>query len=80
MARGTLKVAVGASPIASEHRRLVKSALRRGELEPEIAEGTRLEGSYSEVAIRLDLNKRKVPVHMNKFGKPYRGGANARPY
>ena len=33
-----------------------------------------------EVAIRLDLNKRKVPVHMNKFGKPYRGGANARPY
>ncbi len=33
-----------------------------------------------ELAIRLDLNKRKVPTHMNKFGKPYRGGANARPY
>ena len=25
-----------------------------------------------ELAIRLDLNKRKVPQHMNKFGKPYR--------
>jgi plastocyanin len=25
-----------------------------------------------ELAIRLDLNKRKVPLHMNKFGKPYR--------
>ena len=25
-----------------------------------------------ELALRLDLNKRKVPQHMNKFGKPYR--------
>lgn len=30
--------------------------------------------------IRVDLNKRKVPPHMNKFGKPYRGGARASPY
>jgi plastocyanin len=30
--------------------------------------------------IRLDLNKRKVPLHMNKFGKPYRGGVGASPY
>jgi plastocyanin len=27
------------------------------------------------VSVRIDLNKRKVPPHMNKFGKPYRGGA-----
>lgn len=25
-----------------------------------------------ELDVRLDLNKRKVPQHMNKFGKPYR--------
>lgn len=30
----------------------------------------------TEVNVRLDLNKRKVPPHMNKFGKPYRGGGN----
>jgi plastocyanin len=30
----------------------------------------------TEVNVRLDLNKRKVPPHMNKFGKPYRGGSN----
>lgn len=29
-----------------------------------------------EVAVRIDLNKRKVPPHMNKFGKPYRGGGS----
>jgi plastocyanin len=34
----------------------------------------------SEVTIRIDLNKRKVPPHMNKFGKPYRRGANASGY
>lgn len=31
------------------------------------------------VQIRLDLNKRKVPPHMNKFGKPYRRGGTS-PY
>ena len=30
----------------------------------------------TEVNVRLDLNKRKVPPHMNKFGNPYRGGSN----
>lgn len=30
--------------------------------------------------IRLDLNKRKVPPHMNKFGRPYGARANDRPY
>jgi len=29
-------------------------------------------GSSGELEVRLDLNKRKVPQHMNKFGKPYR--------
>ena len=53
MARGTLRVGVGGSPIASEHRRLLRSALRRGELEPEIAEDARLEGRYSEAAIAI---------------------------
>lgn len=33
-----------------------------------------------ELDVRIDLNKRKVPQHMNKFGKPYRGGTNASPY
>ena len=37
-------------------------------------------GEQEEIAVRIDLNKRKVPPHMNKFGKPYRGGANASPY
>ena len=41
----------------------------------------RLDGARGgDVAVRIDLNKRKVPVHMNKFGKPYRGGTSARPY
>ncbi|MDQ3031800.1 MAG: ferritin-like domain-containing protein [Myxococcota bacterium] len=51
MSRGTLRVAVGSSPIASEHRRLLRSALRRGDLEPEIAADACLEGSYSDRAI-----------------------------
>lgn len=28
--------------------------------------------TQGDLALRLDLNKRKVPQHMNKFGKPYR--------
>ena len=53
MARGTLNVAVGGSPIASEHRRLLRSALRRGDLEPEIAADAKLEGVYSDTAIAI---------------------------
>ena len=30
--------------------------------------------------IRLDLNKRKVPQHMNKFGRPYGASGNDRGY
>ena len=33
-----------------------------------------------ELAVRLDLDKRKVPAHNNKFGKPYRRAANASGY
>jgi plastocyanin len=36
--------------------------------------------STPEVTVRIDLNKRKVPPHMNKFGKPYRRSANAAAY
>jgi plastocyanin len=30
--------------------------------------------------IRLDLNKRRVPAHMNKFGRPYGARPDDRPY
>jgi hypothetical protein len=53
MARGTLRVAPSSSPIASEHRRLLRTALQRGDLEPEIAPGARLEGSYTERALAI---------------------------
>lgn len=53
MTRGILRVAVGDSPIAAEHARLVRTALRRGELAPEIPEDARLEGTYSPRAIEL---------------------------
>lgn len=33
-----------------------------------------------ELAVRLDLDKRKVPAHNNKFGKPYRRASNASGY
>jgi plastocyanin len=33
-----------------------------------------------ELAVRLDLDKRKVPAHKNKFGKPYRRAAHAGGY
>lgn len=32
------------------------------------------------LALRLDLNKRKVPPHMNKFGKPYRRASDVGQY
>lgn len=32
------------------------------------------------LALRLDLDKRKVPPHMNKFGKPYQRASNAAGY
>ncbi|MGA9333413.1 MAG: hypothetical protein WBV39_03960 [Rudaea sp.] len=33
-------------------------------------------GSAPRISVRLDLNRRRVPRHMNKFGKPYRGNGN----
>ena len=39
-----------------------------------------LPATTPELAVRLDLDKRKVPAHNNKFGKPYRRGANAAGY
>lgn len=33
-----------------------------------------------DVDVRLDLDRRIVPTHMNKFGQPYRPGTNANPY
>lgn len=41
-----LSVAVGPSPIAAEHRRLLRTAMRRGELVPEIEPGTKLVGDF----------------------------------
>lgn len=52
-----LRVEVGDSPLRSEHERLLRTALRRGSKDPEGALATgRLEGSYSEVALRLARN------------------------
>lgn len=53
MTRGILRVAVGDSPIAAEHARLLRTALRRGELAPEIPPDARLEGTFSARAIAL---------------------------
>lgn len=40
----------------------------------------RVAAGAAVLSLRLDLNKRKVPPHMNKFGKPYRRGGNAADY
>ncbi|MBX3250876.1 MAG: ferritin-like domain-containing protein [Myxococcales bacterium] len=51
---GTLRVAVGTSPLRSEHERLIRTALRRGDPSPEdVLAGARLEATYSERALRL---------------------------
>jgi hypothetical protein len=44
--RGTLRPLVGRSPIAHEHQRLLRTALRRGELTPEIPETAALVGTF----------------------------------
>jgi hypothetical protein len=49
----TLRVEVGSSPLAAEHSRLLRTALRRGDLAPEIEEGAQLEGAFSARAIEL---------------------------
>lgn len=41
----------------------------------------RLDPAFADpLQIRLDLNKRRVPPHMNKFGRPYGGTPNERRY
>lgn len=35
-------------------------------------------GESSTIELKLDLNKRRVPVHSNKFGKPYAKKRNGR--
>jgi len=52
-ALGTLRVSTGPSPIAHEHARLLRTALRRGELEPEIAPRTKLVGDFAPEAIAI---------------------------
>ncbi len=37
-------------------------------------------GKAGDLNLRMDLDKRKVPPHMNKFGKPYERGGNAGAY
>ncbi len=44
---GTLRLALGTSPLRTEHERLVRTALRRGDEAPEIPEGVRYEGDAS---------------------------------
>ncbi len=50
---GTLRVSTGASPMAHEHARLLRTALRRGELVPEIAPTTKLAGDFAPEAIAI---------------------------
>ena len=55
---GTLRVAVGEGPLHTEHARLLRTALRRGELDPEKAlreatEGGGLEGTYPAPLLEL---------------------------
>ncbi len=51
---GTLRLDVGTSPLRSEHERLLRTALRRGDKDPEGAlANNSLEGDYSEDARRI---------------------------
>lgn len=50
----TLRLDVGPSPLRTEHERLLRTALRRGEPAPEIEAGARVDaGAYSPLAIRI---------------------------
>jgi len=50
---GKLRVEVGSGPLRTEHERLLRTALRRGDKQPEPAEGTQLEGEYDPRAVEL---------------------------
>ncbi|HJK90919.1 MAG TPA: ferritin-like domain-containing protein [Polyangiaceae bacterium LLY-WYZ-15_(1-7)] len=62
-ARGLLQLEVGDSPLRSEHERLLRTALRRGEKDPEgaLAAG-RLEGRYEARSLRLAANTWRARV------------------
>lgn len=53
MSTGKLRPQVGGSPIAHEHQRLLRTALRRGELTPEIPETAKLTGTFDPVVIDI---------------------------
>ena len=60
-----LRLDVGPGPLRAEHERLIRTALRRGDRDPEaaLAEGS-LEGEYSERALQLARNTwRQRMVH-----------------
>lgn len=53
MTRGTLRPLPGGSPLSTDHARLLKTALRRGALVPEIEPGTARVGDFAPEAIAL---------------------------
>jgi len=60
-----LRLEVGPGPLRAEHDRLIRTALRRGDTDPEgaLAEGA-LEGDYSERALRVAITTwRRRMVH-----------------
>jgi len=50
---GTLRLGLGSSPLRTEHERLVRTALRRGDDPPEIPEGVHIEPGFSERALTI---------------------------
>lgn len=51
---GTLRLDLGTSPLRSEHERLLRTALRRGDKDPEGAlSSSAIEGDYSALALEL---------------------------
>jgi hypothetical protein len=52
-AERTLRVALGDNPLRSEHERLLRTALRRGEPPPEPPADAKLDGTYSTEALAI---------------------------
>jgi len=50
---GTLRLGLGSSPLRTEHERLVRTALRRGDDPPEIPDGVHVEPGFSEQALTI---------------------------
>jgi hypothetical protein len=50
---GTLRLGLGSSPLRTEHERLVRTALRRGDDPPEIPDGVHIEPGFSERALTI---------------------------